>query len=184
MFSASATPAASCGVERADMEAGPTNTTTCPGCAARDRRATHQLGLAHLLRRCREMPGRATRGAVVVPRRVKGLLAEALAARDGRDAGGGTPAAARADDLDARMHRLLRPVKTNPANERPARHLWANRPHLFTFLRYRGRGRGAIGPDVRPANRRAAGPRLDALPVTAPLRARRSATVAPPRLTR
>ena len=103
-------------------------------------RAAHQLCLAHLLRRCRELLGRATRGAVVFPRKVSALLAEALAARDERDAGRLTAAqaAARADDLDARMHRLLRPVKAHRANERFARHLWANRSHLFTFLRHAG----------------------------------------------
>ena len=102
--------------------------------------AARQLCLAHLLRRCRELLDRATRGAVVFPRRVKALLQEGLAARDERDAGRLTAAraAARADELDARMRALLRPVKAHRANERFARHLWANRSHLFTFLRHAG----------------------------------------------
>ena len=119
-------------------------------------RATHQACLAHLLRRCREMLEGATRGAVVFPRRVKAILKEALSVRDDRDAGrlGDAQAAARADELDERMGRLLRPVKANRANETFARHLWENRRHLFTFLREAGvdatnwRAEQAIRPAV------------------------------------
>lgn len=101
-------------------------------------RSAHQLCLAHLLRRCKELLEAATRGAVLFPRKVMALLREALAARDAREAGELTTAgvAARADELDGRMTRLLRPVKTNKANETFARHLWDNRKHLFTFLRH------------------------------------------------
>jgi transposase len=104
------------------------------------RLARHQLCLAHLLRRCRELLETATRGAVVFPRQVKALLADALAVRDERDAGrlSARRAAAKADDLDARASALLRRTKYNPANERFARHLWDNRAHLFTFLRHPG----------------------------------------------
>ena len=119
---------------------GYAGTLTRDGWAAygRFRLARHQLCLAHLLRRCRELLAAATRGAVVFPRNVRALLKEALSVRDDRDAGRLTApaAAARPDDLDARMYRLLRPVKANPANERFARHLWDNRRHLFTFLRH------------------------------------------------
>jgi transposase len=94
------------------------------------RRATHQLCLAHLLRRCKELLDAATRGAVVFPRKVKALLKEALAARGDRDAG-----RLAADDLQDRMNRLIKPVKVHRANETFAKHLWANRRHLFTFLR-------------------------------------------------
>lgn len=122
----------------------------------RFRRARHQSCLAHLLRRCGELLEAATRGAVNFPRRVKALLREGLAVRDAREAGRlpARRAAARADDLDARMHRLLRPVKTHPPNERFAAHLWANRRHLFTFLRHAGvdatnwRAEQAIRPAV------------------------------------
>ena len=117
-------------------------TLTRDGWAAygRFRLAGHQLCVAHLLRRCRELLGAATRGAVVFPRKVKGLLTEALAVRDDRDAGRLTAAgaAARADDLQGRTDRLLRPVKRHRGNERFARHLWSNRRHLFTFLREEG----------------------------------------------
>jgi transposase len=133
-------------------------TLTRDGWAAyrRFRLAAHQLCVAHLLRRCREMLERATRGAVVFPRKVKALLAEALAVRDERDGGRLTArqAGERADDLDARAYALLRPVKRHRGNERFARHLWANRGHLFTFLRHPGvdatnwRAEQAIRPAV------------------------------------
>jgi transposase len=104
------------------------------------RSAPHQLCLAHLLRRCRELLEAATRGAVVFPRKVKTILKEALSVRDDRDAGRlpARRAEARAADLQGRVDQLLRPVKTNRVNERFARHLWANRRHLFTFLRRPG----------------------------------------------
>jgi transposase len=117
-------------------------TLTRDGWAAYGRfwRAEHQLCLAHLLRRCRELLEVATRGAVVFPRKVKALLKEALAVRDDRDAGRLTAAraAARADELGGRLDALVRPVKTDRANETFCRHLWANRRHLFTFLREPG----------------------------------------------
>ena len=111
-------------------------------------RALPQPCLGHLLRRCGELLETATRGAVNFPRRVKALLQEGLAIRDARDAGtlSARRAAARADELDARMHTLLSPVKTHPPNERFAAHLWKSRRHLFTFLRH---------PDVDATNWRA-----------------------------
>lgn len=118
---------------------GYAGTLTRDGWAAygRFRLAGHQLCLAHLLRRCRELLEVATRGAVLFPRKVKAILKEALALRDDRDAGRLTAAGAamRAGELQGRMDALLRPVKANQANETFARHLWANRKHLFTFLR-------------------------------------------------
>lgn len=101
-------------------------------------RATHQLCLSHLLRRCGEMLETATRGAVNFPRKVKAMLKEALALRDCRDAGAVSAAGSRrrAGELDRRMSALLRPPKTHPPNERFAAHLWDNRKHLFTFLRH------------------------------------------------
>ena len=119
-------------------------------------RASHQLCLAHLLRRCNELLEVATRGAVVFPRRVKAILKEALAVRDDRDAGRLAPgrAAAAADDLQGRMRRAVEPVKVHRANETFAKHLWANRHHLFTFLRHERadatnwRGEHALKPAV------------------------------------
>jgi transposase len=119
-------------------------------------RATHQTCLAHLLRRCKQLLERATRGAVIFPRKVKALLQESLELRDRRDARQITAsrAVAGADTLDQRMRRLLQPIKRNAANERLAKHLWNHRGQLFTFLRYRGidatnfRAEQAIRPAV------------------------------------
>ena len=119
-------------------------------------RATHQLCLAHLLRRCGEMLQTATRGAVNFPRQVKAILKAALAWRDDRDAGriGAARAKRRAGELDERMEALVRRPKTHPPNERLAAHLWANRKHLFTFLSHDGidatnwRAEQAIRPAV------------------------------------
>ena len=120
------------------------------GWAGYDRfwRALHQTCLGHLLRRCHEMLETATRGAVVFPRKVKALLQEALETRDRRDARQITAAAAgaKANRLQARMATLVRPVKTNAANERLAAHLQRHMSQLFTFLRH---------PDIDATNYRA-----------------------------
>ncbi len=104
----------------------------------RFRRARHQTCLAHLLRRCGELLQTATRGAVNFPRQVKALLTGALAVRDDRDAGkiSARTVAAKTQDLDTAMNRLLRWTRTHPPNERFAAHLSKNRGHLFTFLRH------------------------------------------------
>jgi len=103
-------------------------------------RAVHQTCVGHLLRRCHDLLEHATRGAVVFPRKVKALLQESLATRDRRDARQITAAIARAraDALDARMEKLLEPIKSNSCNERLAKHLWKHRGQLFTFLRHKG----------------------------------------------
>jgi transposase len=118
--------------------------------------ARHQTCLAHLLRRCHELLAHVTRGAVLFPRKVQGLLQEALATRDQRDAGTLTLAqtTVAADLLDQRMETLLKPIKSNPANERLAKHVWKHRRQLFTFLRQKGidatnyRAEQAIRPAV------------------------------------
>ena len=135
-----------------DFRGGMTHDGWAPYLSFRD--AIHQLCLAHLLRRCRELLQTARRGAVNFPRQVKTILQEALAVRDDRDrrkpsarrAAAAAAAAAKADQLDERMHALLRLTKTHAANERFAKHLWNNRRHLFTFLRH---------PDVDATNWRA-----------------------------
>jgi transposase len=118
--------------------------------------AIHQTCLAHLLRRCRELLETATRGAVVFPRQVKALLQESLETRDRRDARQITIAAAKAKAavLDQRMKQLVRPTKSNAANQRLAKHLWKHRSQLFSFLRHKGidatnhRAEQAIRPAV------------------------------------
>jgi transposase len=100
------------------------------------RRARHQQCLGHLLRRCGELLGTATRGAVRFPRRVKGLLHAALALRDRHAAGRVRDhglAVARGRLANALACAVL-PPKSNAANERLARHLWEHREQLLTFL--------------------------------------------------
>jgi transposase len=119
-------------------------------------RAVHQSCLAHLLRRCKELIAAATRGAVRFPRQVKALLQAALALRDRYLAGKVSDhglAVARGR-LEARCNRLLRWIRTHPANERLARHLARHRDQLLTFLYQPGleatnyRGEQALRPAV------------------------------------
>jgi len=99
--------------------------------------ARHQTCLQHLLHRCHTLLETATRGAVRFPRAVKDLLLDALALRDRRDAQELSPhgLAVATGRVEARLHRLLAPPKSNPDNERFANHLRRNRDWIFTFLR-------------------------------------------------
>ena len=102
--------------------------------------AKHQTCNNHLLRRCHELLEVATGGAVIFPRKVKAILQEGLEVRDRRDAGAisAWTAAHKADKLEMRMVELTEPLKTNPANERFAAHLFRQQRHLFTYLRIPG----------------------------------------------
>ena len=102
--------------------------------------ARHQQCLAHLLRRAHELLETATRGAVRFPRAVADILQTALGLRDRHAAGdlslhGLAVARGR---LVSKLYDLLWPFKTNPANERFAKHLWNHRDDLFTFLEVPG----------------------------------------------
>jgi transposase len=119
-------------------------------------KAIHQQCLAHLLRRCAEMIDAATRGAVRFPRQVKQLLGEALDLRDRREAGQLSEHALAISRrrLEKRRDRLLEWTRTDPANERLAKHLYKHREQLFTFLGHRSleatnwRAEQAIRPAV------------------------------------
>lgn len=103
-------------------------------------RATHQTCNNHLLRRCHELLEVARGGAVIFPRRVKEILQQGLLVRDRRDAGeivAGT-AARKAGQLRKQLVKLTEPIKTNPANERFAAHLFRQQRHVFTYLRIEG----------------------------------------------
>jgi transposase len=102
--------------------------------------ARHQTCNNHLLRRCRELLEVATGGAVLFPRRVKEILREGLEVRDRRDGGeiSARTAARKAGQLQKRMAKLTKPVKTNPDNERFSAHLFRQQLHLFTYLRLEG----------------------------------------------
>jgi transposase len=98
--------------------------------------ALHQQCLNHLLTRCEELLAVAVRGAAVFPRKVQGLLWDALALRDRRDAGEVSPhgVAVAVGRLRTRLDRMLVWTKVHPGNERLAKHLDQHRNHLFTFL--------------------------------------------------
>lgn len=102
--------------------------------------ASHQQCLRHLLRRADEMEAAATRGAVCFPRRVAELLRAGLDLRDRHAAGAISThglAVARGR-LENQLADVVFPPKTNAANEVLAKHLWAHRDELFTFLRQPG----------------------------------------------
>jgi transposase len=103
-------------------------------------RATHQTCNAHLLRRCHELLHVATGGAVIFPRRVKAILLEGLEVRNRRDAAeiSARTATRKARQLQKRLADLAEPIKTNPANERFAAHLFRQQRHVFTYLRVEG----------------------------------------------
>ncbi len=102
--------------------------------------ASHQQCLRHLLRRADDMEAAATRGAVCFPRRVAELLRAGLDLRDRHAAGAISThglAVARGR-LENQLADVVFPPKTNAANEVLAKHLWADRDELFTFLRQPG----------------------------------------------
>jgi transposase len=102
--------------------------------------ARHQQCLNHLLRRADAMAATASRGAVCFPRRVAELLRSGLDLRDRHAAGEISQhglAVARGR-LENQLSDLVFPPKANAANERLARHLWAHRDDVFTFLRQPG----------------------------------------------
>ena len=106
----------------------------------RFRLALHQQCLRHFLNRCGELLRAAVGGAVRFPRQVQRLLWDALALRDRRDAGAISPhgLAVAVGLLKARRDRMLAWTKVHPDNERLAKHLYAHRDDLFTFLRVPG----------------------------------------------
>jgi hypothetical protein len=97
----------------------------------RFRHAAHQQCLNHLLNRCDEMAGAATRGAVRFPRRMAELLRADLDLRDRHTAGqvSAHGLAVARGRLENQLTDLVFPPKANAANERLARHLWAHRDH-------------------------------------------------------
>jgi len=102
--------------------------------------ARHQQCLNHLLRRADEMAATATRGAVCFPRRVAELLRAGLELRDRHVAGeiSRHGLAVTCGRLQNQLSDLIFMPKTHAANERLAKHLWAHRHDLFTFLREPG----------------------------------------------
>lgn len=99
-------------------------------------RAFHQSCLAHPIRRCRDLLLMLQGAARRFPQAVLDLLLDSLDLRDRHQQGlvsehGLAVAAGR---LHARLDRLLARRLRHPANQRLARHLLHEQPHLFTFL--------------------------------------------------
>lgn len=104
------------------------------------RKAEHQQCLAHLLRRCKGLLETAKAGAVRFPRQILDLLKDALVLRDRRDEGeiSNKGLSIALGKLKKRLNKLLRFIRSDPDNERLAKHLSKHRNQLFTFLRIPG----------------------------------------------
>jgi transposase len=102
--------------------------------------AFHQSCLEHLIRRCREMIQIASPAAAQFPLAVKTLLQEGLRLRDRYQGGEVSPhgLAVATGRLEAHLDRLLDRHFRCPENQRLAKHLCHEQPHLFTFLRCPG----------------------------------------------
>ena len=102
--------------------------------------AFHQSCLEHLIRRCREMISLASPAAAQFPLAVKTLLQQGLRLRDRYQEGAVSShgLAVASGRLEARLDRLLDGHFRCPENQRLARHLRHEQPHLFTFLRCPG----------------------------------------------
>lgn len=96
--------------------------------------ATHQSCCAHLLRRAVEMIDDNPGWARGTPRQVKGMLGEALAARDLTPAEQATVAA----DMIDRIELLADQAHPHDPNRRLVKHLHNERHALFTFLTHPG----------------------------------------------
>jgi len=103
-------------------------------------RAFHQSCLEHLIRRCREMIQMASPAAAQFPLAVKTLLQQSLRLRDRYQRGEVSPhgLAVATGRLEAHLDRLLSRHFRCPENQRLAKHLRHEQPHLFTFLRCPG----------------------------------------------
>lgn len=102
--------------------------------------AFHQSCLEHLIRRCREMIQVASPAAAQFPMAVKTLLQQGLRLRDRYQGGEVSPhgLAVATGRLEAQLDRLLDRHLGCPDNQRLAKHLRHEQPHLFTFLRCPG----------------------------------------------
>jgi transposase len=102
--------------------------------------ASHQQCLDHLRRRCKALLETAAGGAAVFPRQIRQLLTDALALRDRRDNGELSPHGllSAVGRLESRLDRKLYWTKTDPDNERLAKHLAKHRGQLLTFLKVPG----------------------------------------------
>ena len=103
--------------------------------------AFHQSCLEHLIRRCREMIQLSSWAVAQFPCAVKTLLQQSLRLRDRSQRGGEVSPhglAVATGRLEAQLDRLLDRHFRSPDNQRFAKHLRHEQPHLFTFLRCPG----------------------------------------------
>lgn len=108
-------------------------------------KATHQQCLGHILRRLRELLGKATRGAVHYPRRLIDLFSAAIHLRNRHLQGeesAGTLKEAR-QQYDERLEKLVKPAREVPAYQTLSAHLRKHLGEWFTFLDH---------PQVEPTN--------------------------------
>lgn len=112
--------------------------------------ATHQTCVAHLVRRCRAMIEAAgPNGPSDFPNRVLDLLLDALKVRELYDQGELTLRDMRQSApllLEDLLPAVLAQAGTSPDDQRLAKHIGRESPHLFTFLK---------DPDVEATNNRA-----------------------------
>src|SRR5437016_8532775 len=101
------------------------------------RQAFHQSCLEHLIRRCREMIQIASPAAAQFPLAVKTLLQQGLRLRDRHEAGSVSAhgLAVATGRLESQLDGLLDRHFRCPENQRLAKHLRHEQPHLFTLLR-------------------------------------------------
>ncbi len=111
----------------------------------RFRKATHQQCLGHVLRRARELLGKATRGAVHYPRQLIALFTEAIHLRNRHLKGEVTAEELKGarKEFDGRLERLAYPWRQVAAYETLSQHLWNHLDEWFTFLDH---------PEVEPTN--------------------------------
>jgi transposase len=108
-------------------------------------KATHQQCLGHVLRRLREMLGKATRGAVHYPRKLIALFTEAIHLRNRHLAGEVSAERLKQarDGFDERLGGLVEPARQVAAYETLSGHLRRHLDEWFTFLSH---------PEVEPTN--------------------------------
>tara|TARA_R110002072_G_scaffold243821_2_gene403043 strand:- start:11187 stop:12614 length:1428 start_codon:yes stop_codon:yes gene_type:complete len=99
--------------------------------------ARHQQCVFHLLKRCRGLLEKATRGAVRFPRAVESLLRTGLSLRDRYQSEEVTSHGLKvmAGRPTNQLRDLALPIKSNADNERFALFLWKHATEVFEFLR-------------------------------------------------
>ena len=102
--------------------------------------AIHQQCLRRLLNRCTRLLETGKGAAHRFPQQVRALLQDSLRLRDRHEAGAVTRhgLSVATGRLESRLDRLLTWERTNPDNERFAKHLDNHRDEIFSFLHHPG----------------------------------------------